>query len=126
MKDARKRLEQEFSPRDRELQEMKRRLKALTDKYAADMSSNMSDSERTRRQREISDLDRDTQRKNREYLEDLNHRKGELLEHLNELKNKAIRTVATTQNYDLVLEDAVYASKRIDITDKVLKALNAN
>lgn len=125
MKDARRRLESEFASRDRELQDMKKRLKSLSEKFDSE-SASLSDADRARRQRELADLDKETQRKNREYLEDLNLRKSELLEHVKEVTAKAIRTYAVAQKYDLVVEDAIYASARIDVTDRIIKSINSN
>ena len=84
----------------------------------------MSESDRARRQRELTDLDKDYQRKQREFREDLNQRRNEELAVVLERANKVIKQIAEIEKYDIVFQEAVYASPRIDITDKVLKALN--
>ncbi|MFX7800679.1 OmpH family outer membrane protein, partial [Acinetobacter baumannii] len=81
--------------------------------------------DRTRRQRELSDLDRDFQRKQREFREDLNQRRNEELAQVLERANRVIRSIAEQRKYDLIVQEAVYVNPRIDITDDVLKALNA-
>ena len=72
----------------------------------------------------MSDLDKDFQRKQREFREDLNQRRNEELATVLERTNKVIKQIAEAEKYDIVFQDAVYASPRIDITEKVLKALN--
>lgn len=118
-------LEQEFSKRDKDLQEMAVRLKALTDKLEKDMPV-LSDSDRLKRQRELSELDKDLQRKTREFREDVNQRRNEELAAVSERATKAIRQLAVQEKYDLIVYDALYAAPRIDITDKVLKILNSS
>lgn len=122
VKVAQAKLEQEFSKRDKEVQDMGARLKTLSDKLDKD-GPMMSDSERTRRQRELADQDRDFQRKQREFREDLNQRRNEELAVVLERADKVIRQIAEAEKYDIVFQDAVYVSRRIDITDKVLKEL---
>ncbi|WP_343584147.1 OmpH family outer membrane protein [Herbaspirillum sp.] len=121
-KAAQSKLEQEFAKRDRELQDMAARLKAQSDKLDKDATV-LSDSDRAKRQRDLSDLDKEFQRKQREFREDLNQRRNEELAVVLERTNKVIRQIAEAEKYDIVFQEAVYASKRIDITDKVLKEL---
>lgn len=113
----------EFSKRDKDLQDLAARLKGMADKLDKD-SAVIPESERLKRQRELADLDKDFQRKQREFREDLNQRRNEELAIVLERTNKVIKQIADAENYDIVFQDAVYANKRIDITDKVLKALN--
>ena len=63
------------------------------------------------------------QRKQREYTEDLNLRRNQELAGLLERANKIIRQIAESEKYDLILQEAVYRSPRVDITERVLKAL---
>ncbi|MBG7618287.1 OmpH family outer membrane protein [Herbaspirillum sp. AP02] len=121
-KAAQSKLEAEFAKRDRELQDMAARLKAQSDKLDKDAAV-LSDSDRAKRQRDLSDLDKEFQRKQREFREDLNQRRNEELAVVLERTNKVIRQIAEAEKYDIVFQEAVYASKRIDITDKVLKEL---
>jgi outer membrane protein len=83
----------------------------------------MSTSERQQRQRDLAQLDTDFQRKQREFREDLNQRRNEELAGVLDRANKVIRQIAEQQHYDLVVQEAVYVSPRINITDQVLKAL---
>ncbi|MBW9333284.1 OmpH family outer membrane protein [Herbaspirillum sp. RU 5E] len=121
-KAAQTKLEAEFAKRDRDLQDMAARLKAQSDKLDKDAAV-LSDSDRAKRQRDLSDLDKEFQRKQREFREDLNQRRNEELSVVLERTNKVIRQIAEAEKYDIVFQEAVYASKRIDITDKVLKEL---
>jgi outer membrane protein len=84
----------------------------------------LSDSDRAKRQRELADLEKDLQRKQREFREDLNQRQNEELAIVQERVTKVIKQIADQEKYDLVVQEAVYVNQRIDITDKVLKALN--
>lgn len=122
-KTAQAKIEQEFSRRDKELQDMAARLKATSDRLDKDAAV-LSESDRVKRQRELADLDKDFQRKQREFREDLNQRRNEELATVLERTNRVIKQIAETEKYDIVFQEAVYASPRIDITDKVLKALN--
>ncbi|HOA93989.1 MAG TPA: OmpH family outer membrane protein [Quisquiliibacterium sp.] len=121
-KAAQQKLEQEFSKRDKELQDLAARLKTMSERLERDASVT-SESERVRRQREFSDLEKDFQRKQREFREDLNQRRNEELAQVVEKANRVIRQIAEQEKYDFVLQEAVYASPRVDITDKVLRAL---
>ena len=121
-KAAQQKLEAEFSKRDKELQELAARLKGLGEKLERD-GAVMTDSERGRRQREFSDLDKDFQRKQREFREDLNQRRNEELAQVVERANRVIRQIAEQEKYDFILQDAVFASPRVDITEKVLRSL---
>jgi outer membrane protein len=122
-KTASAKIEQEFSRRDKELQDMAARLKSMSDKLDKDTAV-LSESDRMKRQRELADLDKDLQRKQREFREDLNQRRNEELATVLERTNKVIKQIAEAEKFDIVFQEAVYASPRIDITDKVLKALN--
>jgi outer membrane protein len=122
-KTASAKIEQEFSRRDKELQDLGARLKGMSDKLDKDAAV-LSESDRIKRQRELADLDKDFQRKQREFREDLNQRRNEELATVLERTNKVIKQIAEMEKFDIVFQEAVYASPRIDITDKVLKALN--
>lgn len=122
-KAAQAKIEQEFSKRQKELQDMAARLKASAAKLDKDAAV-LSDSERTKRQRALADMDKEFQRTQREFREDLNQRRNEEMANVIERTNKVIKQIAETEKYDIVLQEAVYISPRVDITDKVLKALN--
>jgi outer membrane protein len=116
-------IEQEFSKREKDLQDMAGRLKSMSDKLDKDAAV-LSDSERVKRQRELADLDKDFQRKQREFREDLNQRRNEELAVVLERVTKVIKQIAEQEKYDMVFQEAAFVSPRVDITDKVLKALN--
>jgi len=122
-KAAAAKIDGEFSKRKKDLLDMSARLKSMAEKLDKDAPV-LSESERIRRQREVSDLDQDFQRKQRAFREDLSQRRNEEMAAFAEKANKAIRKIAEAEKYDLILQDAVYISPRIDITDKVLRALN--
>ena len=123
-KAAQAKLEAEFGRRERELNDIRNRLKAAADKFEKD-SPTLPESEKTRRQRELVDQERDLQRKQREFQEDLNQRKNEELAAVVERANRVIRQIFETEKYDAILQEVVFAGPRVDITDKVIRALNA-
>ena len=123
-KAAQAKLEAEFSKRDKELRDMGAAMKAASDKFERDAPT-MSESQRQARQRQLADQDRDLQRKNREFQEDLNARKNEELAHVLDKANRVVKQMAEAENYDVILQEAVYVNPKHDITDKVLKAMNA-
>jgi outer membrane protein len=120
---AQAKLEAEFSRRERELNDLRNRVKAAADRLEKD-GLTLSESERNRRQKEVVDQDRDLQRKQREFQEDLNQRKNEELSAVVDRANRVIRQIFETEKYDLIVQDAVHWSARIDITDKVIRSLN--
>lgn len=122
-KAATAKLEQEFSKREKELQELAAKLKSTAEKLDKEAQV-LSDGERTKRQRELTEMDKDFQRRQREFREDLNQRRNEELAIVLERANKVIKQIADAEKYDIVFQEAVYFSPRIDITEKVLKALN--
>ncbi|MEW6098621.1 MAG: OmpH family outer membrane protein [Pseudomonadota bacterium] len=124
-KAAQARLEQEFSRREKELADMAAKLKAASDKLEKD-GPTLSESERARRQRELVEQDREFQRRRREFQEDLNQRKNEELAAVVERANRVIKQIFEQEKFDLIVQEAVFAGPRVDITDKVIKALNAN
>jgi outer membrane protein len=118
-----KKLEKEFSPRSLELDRLQKQFKDLEATLDND-KTNTSDIDRRNKEREVTNLKLEFQRKQRELREDINLRKNEELAALQDRINKAVTTVAETENFDLVVYGGVaYASKKIDITDKVLKLL---
>ncbi len=117
-------IEAEFGKRDKELTDLGARLKSAADKLDKEGPS-LGESERVRRQRELVDQDRELQRKRREYQEDLNQRRNEELASLVDRANKIIKQIADQEKYDLIVQEVIFASPRIDITKKVIDALNA-
>lgn len=122
-KAATTRLEQEFSKREKELQELAARVKSSAEKLDKDAPI-LTDGDKLKRQRELTEMDKDFQRRQREFREDLNQRRNEELAIVLERANKVIKQIAEAEKYDIVFQEAVYFSPRIDITEKVLKALN--
>lgn len=120
---AMQKLETEFSKRDKELQDMGSRLKSGAERFEKDAPV-MTETDRSRRQRELAEMDREFQRKQREFREDFNQRRNEELQALLERTNRIIRQMAEQEKYDLIVQEAVYFNPRIDITEKVLKLLN--
>ena len=123
-KAAQSKLEGEFGKREKELNDQAARLKGAADKLEKDAPA-LSEAERTRRQRELVEQDRDMQRKRREFQEDLNQRKNEELAAVVERANRVIKQIFDQEKYDLIVQEVVFAGPRVDITDKVIKALNA-
>jgi len=124
-KAAQGKLEQEFSRREKELVDAGNTLKAASDKFEREAPT-LSESQRSTRQRQLMDQDREFQRKRREFQEDLNARKNEELQQVVERANRVVKQVAEAEKYDVILQEAVYVNPKHDITDRVLKALNAS
>jgi outer membrane protein len=116
-------LEAEFSKREKDLMEAGNVLKAASEKFEREAPT-LAESQRTARQRQLVEQDRDFQRKRREFQEDLNLRKNEELQQVIDKANRIIRQVAETEKYDAILQEAAYINPKHDITDKVIKALN--
>ena len=119
---AAKKLESEFSARDQELQRTAKKLQSLQENLEKN-SVTMAESERRAKEKEFGELSRDFQRKQREFREDLNLRQNEENAAVIEKANKAIKQIADSEKYDLILQDVVWVSPRLDITDRVIKAL---
>ncbi len=118
-----KKLEREFSPRSQELERTQKQIRDIETTLDKE-GVTLSESERRSKERDVSSLKIEFQRKQRELREDINLRKNEELSVLQDRINKAVQTVSETDGYDLVVYGGVaYASKKIDITDKVLKLL---
>jgi outer membrane protein len=123
-KAAQAKLETEFSKREKDIADLAARLKAAGDKLDKDAPT-LAEGERARRQRDLVEQDREFQRKRREFQEDLSQRKNEELASVVERANKVIKQIFEAEKYDLILQEAVFAGPKIDITDKVIKSLNA-
>lgn len=120
---AQQRLEKEFEKRDQELQRIARDLKSMQE----DLERNgptMADGDRRNKERALNELNRDFQRKQREFREDLNQRRNEELASVLDKANRTVKELAEQENYDIIFQEAVYANPRIDLTDKVIKALS--
>ena len=121
---AQKKIEAEFQKRDQELAKIAEQLKRMQDDLDKN-SVTMGETQRRNREREFADVNREFQRKQREFREDLNQRRNEELAQVVEMANRVIRQIAEQEKFDIIFQDAVFASPRIDITDKVIKALDS-
>ena len=119
---AQKKLEKEFSTREQELQKMAKQVRDLQGQLDRD-SATMQEGDRRNKERDLANLNRDFQRADRQFREDLNLRRNEETAAVQERAQKAIQQIADGEKIDLIVQEAVYISPRIDITDKVLKAL---
>lgn len=119
---AQAKIESEFKKRDDELENLARNLHNQIQKFDKDAPV-LSESERITRQRQLADLDSDLQRKRREFQEDFNRRRNEEFSSIIERADEAIKKIAESENYDIIIQDAVTVSPRVDITEQVLKAL---
>lgn len=120
---AQKRLEKEFSNREQEIQKLIKQARDLQS-YLEKEGLTLSEADRARRERDLANLHRDIQRAQREFREDLNQRKNEEFAAVHERARKAIMELAEREKFDLILENVVYASGRVDITDRVIKAMD--
>ena len=121
---AQKKLEKEFAARDAELQKMAKQVRDMQAQVEKE-SVTLSEADKRNKERDLANLNRDFQRQTKEFREDLNLRKNEELGVVQERANKVIKDIAESEKFDLIVQDAVFASTKIDITDKVLKALTA-
>jgi outer membrane protein len=119
---SQRKLEKEFAERDASLQKMAKQTQDLQNQLTKD-GATMSESERSRKERDLASMNRDFQRLQREFREDLNTRRNEELAAVQERANKVIKELAEAEKFDLILQDAIYAGPKIDITERVLKAL---
>jgi outer membrane protein len=123
-KAAQAKLEAEFSKREAEVNDMGNKLRTAAAKLEKE-GPTLSEAERSRRQRDLVEQDRDFKRKQRELQEDLNQRKNEELAAVVERANKVIRQIFEQEKYDLILQEVIFAGPRVDITKKVIDAMNA-
>jgi outer membrane protein len=123
-KSAQTKLESEFAKREKEINDLGNQIKSLSDRFEREAPT-LSESQRAARQKQITDQDREFQRKRREFQEDLNNRKNEELQAIIDRANRAVRTLAENEKFDLIIQEAVYIHPKHDITDKVIKLLNA-
>lgn len=121
---AQKKIEAEFAKRDQDLAKIAEQLKRMQE----DLEKNavtMAENQRRNKERDFGELNRDFQRKQREFREDLNQRRNEELAQVVEQANRVIRLIAEQEKYDIIFQDAVYRNPRLDITEKVIQALEA-
>ena len=116
-------LEQDFSKRERELRSSGDQLRQAVEKFERE-SPTLPESQRATRQRTLVDQERDLQRRQRDFQEELNMRRNEALQQVVEKLNRVIRTIAEAEKYDLIVQEAYYVSPRVDITDRVMSQLD--
>ncbi len=121
---SQKKLEQEFSPREKELATLDASLKVAADKFQLEAPT-LAESQRVSRQKSLVEQDRDLQRKRRAFQEDLTARKNEELQKLLASTGQIVKQLAVSEKLDFVFQDAVYVNPKSDITDQVIKGLNA-
>ena len=122
-KRAQQKLEKEFAARDADIQKVGKQVRDLQTALEKD-GVTMSEAERRNKERDLANLSRDMQRAQREFREDLNLRRNEELASVQERANRVIQQIAEAEKFDLILQDpVVFASQKIDITEKVIKAL---
>lgn len=119
---AESKIEKEFSGRDQAIKKLMKQAKDLQSSLDKD-DGKLTDSDRRNKERELTAMNVDLQRMQREFREDLNLRKNEELAIVLEQANKAIQAIAEEEKYDLILQEAVYRNPKIDITDRVIKRL---
>lgn len=119
---AAKKLEKEFAARDQEIQKLAKQFRDLQ-AYLERENVTISETERRNKERDLANLNRDLQRAQREFREDLNLRQNEERAQFQERVTRTINEFAEREKFDLIIQEAVYISQRLDITEKVLKAL---
>lgn len=120
---AAKKIEAEFSRRDQDLQRIAKQLQTMQEALEKNALT-LSESERRLKEKDLNELSRDFQRKQREFREDLNLRQNEENAAIIEKANKAIKQLAESEKYDLIVQDVVWVSPKLDVTDKIIKALS--
>ncbi len=119
---AQKKLEKEFQSREQDIQKMVKQARDLQT-YLEKEGLALSEADRAKKQRDLANLSRDIQHSQREFREDLNQRKNDEFTVVQERARKAIKEIAEREKFDIILENVVYASPKVDITDRVLKSL---
>jgi outer membrane protein len=119
---AKKKIEKDFEKREQDLQRIAKQLQGMQENIDKNAVT-MAESDRHAKEREFADLSRDFQRKQREFREDLSQRQNEETAAIFERVQKAVKQIAEAEKYDIIIQEAAYINPRIDITDKVIKAL---
>jgi outer membrane protein len=119
-------LDEEFKPRQREIIAKQTELQELTEKVQRDLAV-MGETERRNAEKDLRDLQREVTRLQTEFREDLNLRRNEELGNLQRSLLKEVQDFAEASGYDLVVGDGVlFASTAVNITENVLRAMEAN
>ncbi len=120
---AQKKLEKEFQVREQGIQKLVKQARDLQ-AYLEKEGLTLSEADRGKKQKDLANLSRDIQHDQRTFREDLNQRKNEEFAVVQERARKAIMEIAEKEKYDLILENVVYASPKVDITERILKTLD--
>lgn len=120
---AQKKLEKEFQGREQDIQKMIKQARDLQTSLEKEALT-LSEADRSKKQKDLANLSRDIQHAQREFREDLNQRKNEEFASVQERARKAIIEIAEKEKFDLILENVVYASPKVDITERILKSLD--
>ncbi|MEO8409725.1 MAG: OmpH family outer membrane protein [Propionivibrio sp.] len=120
---AAKKIESEFSKRDQDIQQLAKQLQSMQESLEKNAVT-MAESERRAKEKDLNEQSREFQRKQREFREDLNLRQNEENAAIIEKANKAIKELAESEKYDLIVQDVVWVSPKLDVTDKIIKALS--
>ena len=121
-KRAQQKLEREFAARNAELAKIEKQGRDLQTELERE-NVTLAEASRREKERQLADISRNFQRLQREIREDLNLRRNEELASVQERATRVINQIAEQEKFDLIIQEAVFASSRIDITDKVIKAL---
>ena len=121
-KRAQQKLEQEFAARNAELSKLEKQGRDLQTELERE-NVTIPEPQRREKERQLADISRNFQRTQREIREDLNLRRNEELASVQERATRIINQIAEQEKFDLILQEAVFASGKIDITDKVIRAL---
>jgi len=124
-KAAQTKLEQEFTKREKDLAELGANIKTASERLERE-GPTLPESQRATRQKQLVDQDREFQRRRKDFQEDLNNRKNEELQIIIERANRAVKALAETEKFDLIIQEAVYINPKHDITEKVIRQLNAS
>ena len=117
-------LEQDFSKRERDIRTAADQFRSAVEKFEKE-GPTMAESQRATRQRQLAEQERDIQRRQRDFQEELNLRRNEALQQVIEKLNRIVRQIAEADKYDLIVSEAYYINPRVDITDKVMSALDS-
>ena len=121
-KRAQQKLEKEFAARNAELAKLEKQGRDLQTELERE-NVTIPEPQRREKERQLADISRNFQRTQREIREDLNLRRNEELASVQERATRIINQIAEQEKFDLILQEAVFASSKIDITDKVIRAL---
>lgn len=120
---ASERLNAEGQRRQEEIDAVTKRFKQRLERFEKDAPS-MAESERVTERRELAEMERDVARRSREARDEFNQRRNEEVLLLQGRAGRVIQQIAEAEKFDLVLYEFFYASKKVDITDRVMKELD--